>query len=126
MNQSKVLIADDNASIRKVMAQFLNAGDRSVLTAEDGESALEMARRHLPDLIILDVRMPGRDGHQVCSALRDGESTRGIPILMITGMDESEAACLGIGSGAGEYLAKPFNFNVLKDRVDALLGRRSR
>lgn len=126
MNQSKVLIADDNPGIRKVLALCLNDGDRCVLTAEDGESALDLARLHLPDLIILDVRMPGRDGHQVCSALRDGESTRGIPVLMITGLDEGEAAYRGIGSGADEYLAKPFNINVLRDRVSALLGRSSR
>ncbi|UPT75548.1 MAG: response regulator [Elusimicrobiota bacterium] len=121
-NQDTVLIADDNPGVRRVLERCLADG-RRVLTAEDGESALAMAREHLPDLIILDVRMPGRDGHEVCAELRGAEATRGIPILMLTGLGEHEAAYLSIGSAADAWLSKPFNTNDLEARVRALLGR---
>lgn len=121
MSQTKVLIADDSAGVRKVLARCLEAGDRLLLTAEDGDAALEMARVHHPDLIILDVRMPGRDGYQVCAELRENESTRCIPILILTGQSESEFK--DDGGGADGRLAKPFNVNDLQARVDALLRR---
>jgi DNA-binding response OmpR family regulator len=121
-HQDTVLIADDNPGVRRVLSRCLEKG-RRVLTAVDGDSALTMAREHLPDLIILDVRMPGRDGNQVCAELRGCEATRGIPILMLTGLDEHEAAFRAIGSPADAWLAKPFNLHVLEDRVRALLGR---
>lgn len=122
MNEAKVLIADDSAGVRRVLSHCLRAGGRRMLEAKDGLSALEMARAHLPDLIILDVRMPGRDGHQVCAELREHEGTRRIPILMITGQDPLEAAYHRIGGGADAYLAKPFDFKELEDRVHDLLG----
>lgn len=121
MNQATVLIADDNAGVRLVLTRCLRAGDRSLLTAEDGDAALEMALLHLPDLIILDVEMPGRDGHQVRSELGARENTRNIPVLMLTGQGELEPE--RAGAGAVEYLAKPFNVNELQARVSALLGR---
>lgn len=123
MSQAKVLIADDNPGVRKVLTQCLGTGDRVLLTAEDGDAALEMARAHHPDLIILDVRMPGRDGYQVCAELRQGESTRSIPILILAGRGEAEREFDGIGCGADAYLAKPFNVNELEACVRALLRR---
>lgn len=122
MNQATILIADDSAGVRKVLTQCLHAGDRCLLTAEDGDAALEMARLHHPDLIILDVRMPGRDGLQVCAELRESESTRHIPVLMLTGLPELVEQA-GLGGGADGYLAKPFNIIELEDRVRGLLGR---
>lgn len=124
MSQAKVLIVDDSAGVRKVLAQCLGAADRLLLTAEDGDAALELARVHLPDLIILDVRMPGRDGYQVCAELRGSESTRSIPILILTGQSADEAG--SADGGADGRLAKPFNVNDLQARVDALLRRNAR
>lgn len=126
MKQTKVLIADDSVGVRKVLAQCLGAGDRLLLSAEDGDAALEMARAHQPDLIILDVRMPGRTGYQVCAELREDERTRDIPILILTGQSAVESELEGIGAGADERLSKPFNVNDLQARVDTLLRRRAR
>ena len=126
MNQPKVLIADDNTTVRRILTQFLNVGDRRVLEAADGDAALVLAREHLPDLIILDVRMPGRDGHQVCSELRQQEATRHIPVLMLSGVGALSEEYLGTSNGADDYLSKPFNFHDLESRVNALLGRSPR
>lgn len=121
-----VLIADDNPGVRRVLTQCLGVGDRVLLTAENGEEALTLARAHLPDLIILDVRMPGRDGHQICSDLREDVNTAHIPVLMITGQGALEAELGRIGSRADSHLAKPFNINELEARVRTLLGGRRR
>lgn len=123
MNQTTVLIADDSVGVRKVLAQCLGAGDRLLLSAEDGDAALEMARAHHPDLIILDVRMPGRSGYQVCAELRADERTRHIPILILSGQGAAESELEGIGVGVDGRLSKPFNVNELQARVDSLLHR---
>ena len=96
-----------------------------MLTAEDGDTALEMARKHMPDLIILDVRMPGRDGYEVCAALRADERTRSIPIMMLTGMGSQEEQLRGLERGADAYMAKPFDLNELHARVRTLLWRKA-
>jgi two-component system phosphate regulon response regulator PhoB len=122
MIQNTVLIADDNVGVRKVLMQCLGGGDRCLLLAADGDSALALARTHLPDLIILDVGMPGRDGYQVCAELRGREATRRIPVLMLSGLHDYETAG---GVGADGYLSKPFNLNELESRVRALLARKT-
>ena len=118
-----VLIADDNAGTRRVLERCLGEG-RRLLTAEDGLTALDLARAHRPALIILDVRMPGLDGYDVCAQLRDDEDTRAIPILMLTGLDVQEAAYRSIGQPADAWMAKPFNVNELVSRVGELLAGR--
>jgi DNA-binding response OmpR family regulator len=116
------LIADDNAGVRRVLSILLGATGATTLTAEDGDAALEAARRCLPDLILLDVNMPGRDGHQVAAALRAEEATRRIPILMLSGLGEVDEN-RGLDSGADDFLGKPFRFDNLMARVRALLRR---
>jgi DNA-binding response OmpR family regulator len=122
---STVLIADDNSGVRRVLVSMFAAAGMQTVTARDGAQALESARRFLPDLILLDVRMPGRDGFDVCSELRSDEATRGIPILMLTGQGVLETEYAGIGSGADGYLFKPVNFGDLEARVRSLLARRA-
>ena len=119
----KVLIADDNAGMRKMLCQALDDEGRSLILAADGLAALDMARSELPDLVILDMRMPGKDGSQVCAALRADERTRAIPVLMLSGLDDESGAELGLAAGADDFLAKPFNMRELGARVSALLGR---
>lgn len=119
-----LLIADDNSGVRRVLVRMLaNAGIRAV-TAADGDEALDSARRFQPDLIILDVSMPGRNGFEVCSELRGDDATRAIPILMLTGRGSYETEYAGIGSGADGYMYKPFAFNELLRRVRGLLEER--
>ena len=123
MNEKKLLIADDNPGIRRMLEHCLRADGRSLLTAEDGDAAVEMAKEHIPDLIILDVRMPGRDGYAVCSALRADARTRLIPIMILTGLGSPEDEIKGIDGGADAYMAKPFDLNEFQARVRALLWR---
>lgn len=118
----KLLIADDNPGVRKVLYQALWDEDRDFVLAADGDSALRLARRELPDLVILDQRMPGRDGLAVCGALRSDAATAGIPVLILTGAGEELDAR---AAGADAFLAKPFNLLELSERVRELLGRRS-
>lgn len=125
--QAKVptlLIADDNPGVRRVLVQMLGAAGMRTVTAHDGQSALDCARRFHPDLIILDVRMPGRSGIDVCSELRSDASMSGTPIMILTGQGAGETEYAGIGSGADAYLYKPFNFSELESQVRALLGRK--
>ncbi len=122
MKQPTVLIADDNEGIRRVLVRSL-CGGRRTLTAGDGTAALDMARRHLPDLVLLDVNMPGLTGLEVCAELRADASTRHIPILILTGLGAMEQEVAGIDCGADDYLAKPFNLDELNARVRALLRR---
>ena len=123
MKETKLLIADDNPGIRRMLEHCLRGDDRQLLTAEDGHAALDLARLHLPNLIILDVRMPGRDGHEVCAELRADERTRLIPIIMLSGLGEPEDELKGINGGADAYMAKPFNLNEFQARVNSLLWR---
>ena len=123
MKRKKLLIADDNPGIRRMLEHCLRGDDRSLLTAEDGDAALDLAKEHLPDLIILDVRMPGRDGYAVCSALRADARTRLIPIMILTGLGSPEDEIKGIDGGADAYMAKPFDLNEFQARVRALLWR---
>jgi two-component system, OmpR family, alkaline phosphatase synthesis response regulator PhoP len=118
----KLLIADDNPGVRKVLYQLLWEEDRDFVLAADGDAALRLARRELPDLVILDLRMPGRDGYDVCDALRSEEATRSIPVLMLTGAGDEEAARV---AGADAYMAKPFDMRLLGARVRELLRRAS-
>lgn len=120
-----LLIADDNPGVRRMLTQCLGAAGRSVLAVEDGDAALEVALARLPDLIILDVCMPGRGGHAVCAALRADARTAHIPIVLLSGMGEPEAADIGSPGGPDDYVCKPFNINDLSARVRALLGRAS-
>lgn len=116
----KVLIADDSEGVRKMLCHALQGEGRDLLFAADGEAALEMARAQMPDLVILDVHMPGRDGLSVCCALRGDAATHGIPVLMLTGLGDKAGAR---AAGANDYLPKPFNLLDLGDRMRALLGR---
>lgn len=117
----KLLICDDNPGVRKVLYQALWDEDRDFVLAADGDAALRLARRERPDLVILDQRMPGRDGLSVCGALRADAETADIAVLVLTGAGEEVAAR---AAGADAFLAKPFDLRELQRRVDLLLGSR--
>ena len=121
-----LLVADDNSGVRRVLVQMLGAAGLRTVTASDGAQALEHARRFRPDLILLDVNMPGRDGFSVCEELRRDAATRSIPILMLTGRATPEDERHGLDSGADDFVGKPFVFEDLRARVLELLGRKVR
>jgi two-component system response regulator MprA len=120
---TRILVVDDDPKIRTVVRRGLAYEGYRVVEAGSGEEGLEKAREHLPDLIILDVMMPGMDGLEVTRRLRSSGDE--ISILMLTARDEVKDRVEGLETGADDYLVKPFSFEELLARVHALLRRRS-
>ncbi|NTU85300.1 MAG: response regulator transcription factor [Chloroflexales bacterium] len=115
-----ILVVDDDPKIASVVGRGLRFEGFDVRTAVDGNEALRTARDDPPDLIILDLMLPGIDGLEVCRRLRRGTNA---PILMLTARDSVPDRVAGLNSGADDYLAKPFDFDELLARVRALLRR---
>jgi len=117
----RILVADDEPAVRAALARALSLDGYEVGAAEDGEDALAAVRRERPELIVLDVLMPGLDGIAVCRRLRrDGDRT---PVLMLTARDAVSDRVAGLDAGADDYLVKPFALEELLARVRALLRR---
>jgi two-component system response regulator MprA len=119
---SKVLIVDDDAHIRASLRRTLAFEGYQVREAGDGTGALEAALDELPDLVILDVMLPGMDGMEVCRRLRE---VNDVPILMLTAREGTSSQVEGLDAGADDYLVKPFVKDELLARVRALLRRRT-
>jgi len=118
-----ILIADDHADLRKLIRMTLLGGPFTVIEAEDGVQALAGARRHRPDLIILDVMMPGElDGYQVCAAVKADPALRHVPVILVTARAQRADLQAGQEAGADAYLIKPFSPMELLERVTATLG----
>src|SRR5262245_56802373 len=115
MENQTVLVVDDSQISRKIMAAFLEKEGYRSIQAEDGAQALKQAQEALPDLILLDVIMPGPDGYEVCRTLKADPRTAEIPIIFLTGVNDPENKVKGIELGASDYVTKPFN------REEALL-----
>ncbi|GLV57859.1 DNA-binding response regulator [Dictyobacter sp. S3.2.2.5] len=124
--QLKVLVVDDEDNIIELIRLGLRYEGFQVEVASDGEQGIALAQRIDPDLVILDVMMPGIDGLEVCRRLRGNPTTRDVPILMLTAKDEVGDRILGLQTGADDYLTKPFDFYELLERIKAILRRQSR
>ena len=120
---TRVLIIDDEAPIRLLCRVNLEAAGMQVLEAADGESGLEQARSGAPDVILLDVMMPGLDGWRVAEELLDDEDTGEIPIIFLTARAELRDRARGIDLGGVDYVTKPFNPVELAPLVHDLLDR---
>lgn len=116
----KVLVVDDELSLREALAYNLQRQGYLVEIACDGDEALQMARQHQPDLIVLDVMLPGRDGFEVCRLLRQEMKA---PIMMLTARDDEIDRVVGLEMGADDYLTKPFSMREFLARVKAQLRR---
>jgi DNA-binding response OmpR family regulator len=116
----KILVVDDEISLQETLAYNLKREGYLVDVAGDGPAALDLARQSKPDLIILDIMLPGLDGFEVCRILRKEMST---PVLMLTARDDEIDRVVGLEVGADDYLAKPFSMRELIARVKALLRR---
>lgn len=121
----KILVVDDEAVLVETIAYNLEQAGYLVITAANGTSALQMARRETPDLIILDIMLPEVDGLEVCRQLRREGNTVGIPIMMLTAKSEEIDKVVGLEIGADDYVTKPFGRRELLARVRALLRRTS-
>lgn len=114
---ARILVVDDVEMNRKVLEAKLSAEYYQVLIAADGAAAIEIARVDCPDIVLLDVMMPGIDGYETCRRLKDDEKTRHIPVLMVTAMDERESRIRALESGADDYLTKPIDDSQLMARI---------
>lgn len=117
----KILIADDNDLTRQMIADVIGSMGHELFLVADGPAALMSARAQMPDLVILDVEMPGLTGFEVCRILRSEEATAKLPIIMLTGLQEPEDRVYGLDIGADDYLTKPFNPRELMARIDKRL-----
>ena len=118
--QERILIVDDEPKIVKLTRDYLEKDGYRVISAADGPSALTAARREKPDLIVLDLMLPGMDGWEVCRLLRRDSDT---PIIMLTARSEESDQIVGLELGADDYVTKPFSPRTLVARVRALLRR---
>jgi len=115
-NKNSILIVDDELLNLKMLRSILHE-DYTVFTAKDGLSAIEMATTNNPDLILLDIIMPGMDGYEVLANLKGNNNTRSIPVIFITGLDSAAEEEKGLSMDAADYIGKPFTPNIVLLRV---------
>ncbi len=115
-----VLVVDDDPTVREVVCSYLRADGYDVSEADDGEAALAMIRHRRPDLVVLDVMLPGVDGLEVCRQIR---SSTDLPIILLTALGSEEDRVVGLELGADDYLTKPFSPRELVLRVGSVLRR---
>lgn len=120
---STILIVDDEPSICELLTFNLDKAGYHTMEANNGHTALELARTAKPDLIILDLMLPGIDGMEVCRALKGQQYTAGIPIIMLTAKNDEIDTIIGLELGADDYMTKPFSPRELIARVKAVLRR---
>ena len=118
----KVLIIDDEAKIVQICQDYLKAAGFSVITSLDGQGGLDKARKDKPDLILLDLMLPGMDGLDICRELRKESNT---PIIMLTAKGETDNKVSGLKAGADDYITKPFEMKEVLARIEAVLRRSS-
>jgi adenylate cyclase len=122
---SKILVVDDNPQNVKLLADLLDAKGYRVITANSGVEALNKIEHETPDLVLLDVVMPGMNGYEVCRAIRDKLGTGILPVVMVTALDPHEERVKGLEAGADDFLTKPINQPELLARVRSLLRIKS-
>jgi DNA-binding response OmpR family regulator len=123
--RKRILVVDDERELVELIALNLQRNGYETLTAFDGATGLDLARKQKPDLLILDVMMPGLSGRDVTMALKGSPETAGIPILMLTAKTEETDIIVGLSMGADDYVTKPFSMKVLMARVAAVLRRKA-
>lgn len=118
----KILIVDDDKHIRALVSATIERDELEILEAEDGEKALEIINKTKPDLVILDVTMPKKNGLEVCRIIKSQETTRHIYVIMLTGKVEESDLQKGKEAGADEYFIKPFSPLALLHKIDEILN----
>ena len=124
MARAKILVVEDEVDILEVIEYNLSREGYRVLSSRDGDSGLRIARADAPDLVLLDLMLPGLDGLEVCRRLKADTITCDIPIIMVTAKGEESDIVLGLGIGADDYMTKPFGPKELVARVKAVIRRR--
>jgi len=122
----KILVVEDEADILEVITYNLKREGHKVISSRNGEHGLTRIRTESPDLVILDLMLPGMDGVEVCRAVKSDPVTANTPIIMVTARAEESDVVLGLGMGADDYIAKPFRPRELVARVQAVMTRARR
>jgi two-component system phosphate regulon response regulator PhoB len=123
MKPEKIVVVEDEADILEVIEYNLAREGYKVLTSSDGDKALGIIKNENPDLVVLDLMLPGIDGIEICRRLRLDADTRSIPVVMVTAKGDEADVVLGLGVGADDYIRKPFSPKELIARVKAVLRR---
>ncbi|MFI5911247.1 response regulator transcription factor [Dactylosporangium sp. NPDC051541] len=118
-----ILVADDDMDIRDLVAFKLEQAGYDVVAVDNGLAALTAATENPPDLVVLDVMMPGMSGIDVCRQLRQEQGTKALPIILLTARAQEGDVEVGFGAGADDYIVKPFSPRELVSRVEAVLAR---
>src|SRR5262245_34956086 len=123
MAKTKVLVVEDDRSLADVLAYNLKQANYEVLIARDGIDGLRQAQLKMPEIVILDLMLPGIDGLEVCRRLRSDTATQNMLIVMLTAKAEESNQIVGLSMGADDYVTKPFSVKVLLERIKALERR---
>ena len=123
MSHATVLVIDDEKDLLELVRYNLEKEHLDVITANDGQSGLEIGLKHKPDLVLLDLMMPGMNGLEVCKQLRSDARTSRVPIIMLTAKAAETDKIVGLEMGADDYITKPFSVRELIARVRAVLRR---
>ncbi|MCU4174339.1 response regulator [Carboxylicivirga sp. N1Y90] len=123
VHQMKVVIVEDNDYLRQFLESVLSE-QFIVYCAEDGETGWEMILKYSPDLVVSDIMMPGIDGFELCKRMKSNYETSHIAVILLTALDGQEQVLIGLGLGADDYLTKPFDVQILKQRIDSIIHNR--
>lgn len=123
MARETILVVEDDENIQQLVGYNLAKAGFQVLYADNGEQALAMVRRQRPDLVVLDVMLPGLTGFEVCKTLRRDPKTRGLPVIILTARSEESDVTVGLDLGADDYITKPFSPKILISRIKSALRR---
>jgi len=123
MSKGKILVVDDEIYIVHILDFSLGMEGYEVVTALDGEQALEKLKQEKPDLIVLDIMMPKLDGYEVCKAIKSDPETRQIPVILLSAKGRNVDQKMGFDVGADDYITKPFSPRKLVERINQLLGQ---
>jgi len=126
VSKGTVLLVDDEDQLRRVMSDLLGRDGFEVIEAADGAEALAQVDRHAPDVIVLDLNLPGLDGYSVLKQLRSRPATRNIPIVVLTAKGDEDNEVRVFELGADDFMSKPFRAKALSARLQAVLGRSRR
>lgn len=123
MSKEKIIVVDDEVHIQELIKFNLEKNEYKVICTGDGKEVVKLAKEELPDLVLLDVMLPGLDGYEVCKEIRKDNTISSIPIIMITAKCEEFDKVIGLELGADDYITKPFSVRELMARVKAVLRR---
>jgi len=123
MSKGKILVVDDEIYIVHILDFSLGMEGYEVVTALDGEAALEKVKTEKPDLIVLDIMMPKLDGYEVCKTIKANAATQNIPVILLSAKGRNADQKMGFDVGADDYITKPFSPRKLVERINQLLGQ---